>query len=113
MVKQEYTNTRDLTYSRWHRTLPDKCYCMDLDWIEWRSGRGIIAVIETKDYRARGISNFQKNIMLDIATAIGVPAIFVKFNFDVNPPTFLLEHLQSGKRKNMTEEQYRKWLIDL
>jgi len=113
MVKQEYSGTRDLTYSRWHRTLPDKCYCMDLDWIEWRAGKGIVAVIETKDYRSRGIGRFQKEVMLIIANALKVPAIFVKFRFDISPAIFCLEHLQSGKKKNMTESEYRDWLTNI
>jgi hypothetical protein len=118
MVKQEYTGSRDLSYSKWHRTLPGYCYALDLDWIEFRNKNDkfperIVAVIETKDYRARGIGVFQKKVMLMIGNALKVPAVFVKYNFDVNPPIFELEHLQSGKKKNMTEVQYKKWLSGL
>lgn len=51
-VKKERTNSRegDLKYSKWHRKLPYNCYMMNLDCIEWRADRGIVAFIETAFY---------------------------------------------------------------
>lgn len=31
MARQEVTGTRDLSFSRWHRTLPDDCTWIDID----------------------------------------------------------------------------------
>lgn len=47
MVGEERTNQRASDYSHWHRTLPNLCYMIDFDSVEWRSDRGIVAVIET------------------------------------------------------------------
>lgn len=46
MVKPEVTGNRDLTYSRWHRTIGDAFYMIDLDCVEWRGERGVVALIE-------------------------------------------------------------------
>lgn len=47
MVNEERHNSRDLRYSNWHRTLPNFCYAIDFDFVEWRKDRGIVAVLET------------------------------------------------------------------
>ena len=46
MVKPDFTQKRDLTYSLWHRTIGEPYYMIDLDSVEWRGDRGIVAFIE-------------------------------------------------------------------
>lgn len=111
-VKQEKYGIRDLTYSAWHRTLSAKCYGMDLDFLEFRNGK-IKAVFELKHWRNSEMSDFEKKIIMQVATALKVPAILVKYNFDIEPYQFKLTHLQSGKTKTMSEFEYREWLENL
>jgi len=47
MVRQEQSFKRPSIYSEYHRTLPNWCYTIDVDWLEWRNNRGIVAFIET------------------------------------------------------------------
>ena len=49
MVKEETTGGRPSNYSLWHRTLPKKCYVMDIDWVECREGFIPKALIETSE----------------------------------------------------------------
>ena len=81
MVKPERTGERDLTYSRWHRTLGDPYYMIDLDSVEWRSEKGIVAVIETARFEAMVYKKeFQLKVLRELAERIGVPGFLVLYN---------------------------------
>jgi len=80
MTKQEYSGFRDLTYSRWHRTLPSFCLTTNIDWVEVRNNDEIAAIIEDKDDRSRGIGIWQAKVMQKIANNLGVPFYVVFHN---------------------------------
>jgi hypothetical protein len=89
MVKQE-KNPEYFThniYSKWHRTLSEKCYMYDLDAVEVRSGRGIVAIIETKTQYPNsrstvGIYKNQEEVYTQIAKGINVPFYFIRIYCD-------------------------------
>lgn len=89
MVKQE-KNPEYFThsiYSKWHRTLSEKCYMYDLDAVEVRSGRGIVAIIETKTQYPNsrwgiGIPPNQEKVYSQIAKGINVPFYFIRIYCD-------------------------------
>lgn len=85
MVKEEQTGERDLTYSRWHRTLPNYCYMVDLDAIEWRIERGIVAFIELAKSQAIVYKKkFQLKVIQELAKKSGVPAFLVLYNDELS-----------------------------
>ena len=84
MVKPEHTGKRDLTFHRWHRTLPPDCYMVDLDCIEWRSEKGIVALIELARHTAIVYKKkFQCKIIKELATKAQIPAYLVLYNGDL------------------------------
>jgi len=50
LPKPEFTKLRDESYNLWHRTIGDTYYMIDIDSVEWRSQKGIVAFIETALY---------------------------------------------------------------
>lgn len=96
MSKQEKLGVRASEYSQWHRTLGDGCYGVDLDWVEYRANRGIVALIDVTGNlkNEEHIINskkmiwdrteIQREILETIAKALGVPAYFVIHTTDLN-----------------------------
>jgi len=107
-VKKEYTNNRNLEYSLWHRQLPFFCYAMDLDWIEWRNNRGIVALIETK--KSGYLSDFQRKVYLELADKINVPVYFVKYN---NLDCFEVLDLKTNEKRILNELEYKEFIQSL
>jgi len=76
MSRQERWGTRDLTYSRWHRTLPDDITYIDLDGVEYcQRCYKILALVETaqdvgQEYKAttvlRRVAEGHKDMPLGI-----------------------------------------------
>ena len=119
MTKPEYSNKRPLRYSQWHRTLSDKCYVTNIDWIEVR-GDEIKAVIEEKSLRSDQkpyLSNFQKTTMLKIADALSVPCYVVYHNLEtqVNEGKFdfILVNLRTQETQVFNNEEYKKFIEKL
>ena len=118
MVRQEETNQRDLTYSHFHRTLPDFCYMIDLDSIEWRAGRGVVALIETaKNVALVYRKKFQLKIIRELAQKIGAKGFLVLYNeeltmFEVYD---LLSHEDWAKcdKQYMNKEDYITFIKNL
>ena len=78
MVREERHNRRDLRYSKWHRdNLPNYCYATDLDWIEWRPDKGIVAFVETKIGWDTPITSFQEKVFAELEEKSGVPVFVV------------------------------------
>jgi hypothetical protein len=120
MVKPELTGQRDLAYSKWHRTLPNYCYMIDLDSVEWRNGRGVVALIET----CRGTAvaykkKFQLRVLKEIALKLQVPCYLVIYHYtDGEIKTFDVYDLLNGEfpncpRLRMNERQYRNFIQKL
>lgn len=111
MVRPEHTFNRDLRYSQWHRNrLPSDCYCSDLDWIEWRNGRGIVAFIETKANKGR-VSDFQRKIFLELEERLGIPFFVVHYNDDLTE--FMVMRLSDNFTDVFDEAGYIAWLSNL
>jgi len=122
MTKPEKSYDRDLSYSQWHRTLSDKCYMVDIDGIEVRFHsleRKIVAVIETRDYRASKLPQWRIDTLIDLANGVKAPAFIIRHNCcqqfngvlsHKNSFRFNILHLQSKTKKTMTETEYRNFL---
>ena len=87
-TRAETTGTRPSTWSRWHRhALPAWAFSCDVDCLEIRAGRGIVAVIETGEVdglpteaRLRAIAkskSLQLRAIEEIGAALAVPRWFV------------------------------------
>ena len=121
MSKPEYTHNRytEITYNNWHRTLPDRCYATNLDWLEFRIKSGKltpVAVIEEKDDRSNGIGKFQTDIMVQVAKSLGVPALVVYHNFNYAPKDqwkLTVKNLIKNIEMEMTANEWRLALEDL
>lgn len=111
MTKPEFTNNRDLRYSHWHReALPGWCYATDLDWIEWRSDKGIVAFLETK-MNGR-LSPFQQKVYAELERITGIPAFYV--SYDKQLTVFTVTRISDGSSVGIfNEEEYVAWITGL
>ena len=85
MSREERTGVRDLTLSAWHRSLPDLCTCIDLDFLEYcNKCRAPLALIET----ARGHHNQIKptTVLKALAEHAGLRAYLVLYDIDETAP---------------------------
>lgn len=127
MTKPEFTGHRDLSYNRWHRRLGPEYYMIDLDCVEWRNGRGTVAIIErtcyTRKYSIEQILEFKKfqlKVTAEIAQARRVPAFLVLYEKDHNNTpmafhvfTINIETAEPHFLSEMTEQQYAEFLRSL
>lgn len=75
-------------FNFWHRRrLSEDCWMTDLDCIESREGRGVVAIIETKGRHGR-LSFHQKMVFTEMSEKLGVPFYYVKYHTDdeMKPP---------------------------
>lgn len=106
MVKREFTGKRDPAYSLWHRTIGAP-YCMiDLDSVEWRADRGIVAFIEVTRFVPDGkfsqadiLNRKQFEVMLldELQRKHKAPAYIVFYTFDLS--TFWIYTIENGSPK--------------
>lgn len=108
------------SYSEFHRTI-DKCYCIDIDCIEWRPGRGIVAIICTtgnlvdnghiinsKPYIWKR-TELERKIASEMSAKMNVPAYYVIHSKDLS--TFHVHYLPNiDQYAVMDQEQYRIWI---
>jgi hypothetical protein len=120
MVKPEFINERDLSYSKWHRLLPSRCYATNLDWIEYRYVNNVLKIVALIEEKSAGgtISESQKSVMQQISKAINVPAYVVYHDcckcLNHNKQwKFLREDLNTGDGVLMNEVEYKSWLVNL
>lgn len=124
MSKPENTGVRPSEYSAWHRTLGNGCYAVDIDWAEYRIGRGVVALIAAtgrlKD--ERHIINSKKFIwkrteieravMTEISGLSRIPAFFVIHTEDLS--VFHVHELPDiTKFKSMNNEEYSDFIKEL
>ena len=121
MIRPEYSNKRDLTYSKFHRTLGYQCYAINLDWIEYRrkgGGYKIVCIIEDKDSRANVSKWMEKksSVFMMIADALDVPAYLVLHNcIEENAAKpeiwkFKVINLKQKKEKIFNKVEYQKFI---
>lgn len=106
MVKREFTRKRDLTYNDWHRTIGNPYCMMDLDCVEWRADRGIVAFIEVTRFVPEGkfsqseILNrkqFEITVLDELQRKFKVPAYIVFYTHDLS--TFWIYTIENGSPK--------------
>lgn len=96
MSKQEKLGIRPTEYDYWHRTFGYEYFCVDLDFVECRRDRGIVALIDVTGNMndephlincKRFIwkrTELQRKVLLDISEALKVPAYFVLHTKDLS-----------------------------
>ncbi len=121
-VKQEKICKRPSEYSLWHRSLGREYLTADLDYVEYRIGRGIVALVDvTGEMEDEGHmfnskkyiwarTQMQRTILLTISKALGVPAFFVLHTKDLK--LFHVYDLSDTGEKpmRMTIEEYTNFI---
>jgi hypothetical protein len=116
-TKTEKTGERNSDYSLWHRSLGAAFLAVDIDFVEYRQNRGIVAFIAVTGRLndEKHIMNSKKfiwkrtaverKIMLELSLKTGVPAFFTIHNNDLSlfHVHNLAEDLSDFKRMNQKE----------
>lgn len=124
-TKSEKTGNRPDEYSLWHRTLGPEYYSVDIDYVEYRKERGIVAFIATSGEceDERHIINSKKyiwertklerDILNQLANKFGVPALFVIHTKGLT--IFHVHDINQGLRsyKSMDKNQYETFIKSL
>jgi hypothetical protein len=110
LTKPEITGVRDLRYSLWHRTIGPEVYATDLDFIEWRNGRGVVALIEAKQGRGR-LSDFQRKVFCELSQRAKIPFYVVRY--DETMTRFTVMRLPDNYADELSKEEYVDWLKKL
>ena len=84
---------------------------MDIDSVEWREGRGIVAFIETADIHSTYDRSWQFEVLRELSERTGIPAYFVRH--DQECTVFLVRRIGEKGFWFMTREQYLKFLKEL
>jgi len=96
------------SYNKWHwQNLPSWCYMIDLDSIEFRPNRGIVAIIETRSTDTY-LNKFQYEIVTRIARLLNVPAYLVRHSLDLK--MFKVKNLVTDEEKELNEGDYINFL---
>lgn len=108
------------SYSEFHRTI-DRCYCIDLDCIEWRENRGVVALICTTgrlndNFHINNSKPFiwkrtelERKIVSEMSEKTGVPAYYVIHDKDLS--TFHVHKLPNKEEfVVLNREEYRIWI---
>jgi len=118
--KREGTGIRSLAYSKFRRGLQDpntptseRLYMTDIDDLEWRKDRGIVAFIETKHGKA-GINTWQARVLRELSELTRRPSYLVAYQTDdpdeENIVSFEVTNLASNIAVSMTRAEYRSFL---
>ena len=123
MVKREFSGKRDLTYNKWHRTLGNPYYMMDVDCVEWRSGRGIVAIIERTLHYPEGkysqqdiigFKQFEIIVMTELSEKLQVPAYLVLHNLDLTRfDVYRIKEETATFWRTMNHEEYGIFIRNL
>lgn len=124
-TKMEKIGERNSDYSAWHRTLGPEFLAVDIDFVEYRKERGIVAFIAVTgrlndDKHILNSKRFiwkrtqvERNILIDLSNKTGLPAYFVIH--DTNLSIFhvhdLSESLDTFKR--MSQDEYGEFIKNL
>ena len=105
-IKQEKTGIRPSEYSKWHRELGPEFLAVDIDYVEYRNDKGIVALIDVTGNMEdeRHIINskqyiwnrtvVQRKILSHLSKTLGVPAYFVLHTKDLK--TFHIHDLNKN-----------------
>jgi hypothetical protein len=85
---------------------------MDIDFVEWREGRGVVALIETAELGSSHDKRWQLMVLKDLADRAGVPAYFVKYSADCS--LFLVRAIGEDESfRKMNRSQFRRFMEKL
>jgi len=115
VVKPEFTGSRwgEEVISYWHRALGEAYSCSNIDFVEWREGKGIVGVFEYK-HGFPEVENFKKSVQFKILSELEeklkVPTLLcyykttppVKLNLD-EAVELLSKHEQKDKNRILRE----------
>ena len=123
MVKPEFTGKRDLTYNLWHRTVGDQYYMLDVDCLEWRNGRGIVAIIERGLYNSESnyskeaiirFKRFELKVVTELSQKLKVPAYLTFYNIELSEfDVYQIQSEQALHFKKMNVEEYSNFIRNL
>ena len=110
----------DADYSQMHRSI-NGAYVTDIDQVEWREGRGIVAIlcitgnlndsnhINNSKSRIWERTRFERMIVTEIARRINVPAYYVIHTKDLS--CFQIHNLSDlSEYTQLNQEEYKMWL---
>lgn len=124
-VKEEHTGYRTSDYSLWHRTLGKEYLSLDIDFVEYRSGRGIVAIMavtgncndenhikNSKKYIWKR-TTIERDILISLASGINCPAYYIIHDNDLSVFHVhnLLEDLNDFTPMN--KDQYAEFIKNL
>lgn len=123
--KQERKGSRPPAYSIWHRTLSAKCLAVDVDFVEYRNGRGIVGIFavtgECNDENHINNSkrfiwrrtNVERKVMVELSQKVGCPAYYVIHDNDLT--VFHVHDLSNNLETftRMDREQYSNFIEGL
>ncbi len=94
-TKTEKTGQRNSAYSLWHRSLGAESLAVDIDFVEFREGKGIVAflavtgecvdenhIINSKKY-IWDRTKLERKILITLSVKVNVPSYFVIHNNDL------------------------------
>jgi hypothetical protein len=123
MSQQEVSGVRPCDYSVWHRSLGDRYYAIDVDLVEYRIGRGIVALfgitgnLNDEEHLKNSLpmifsrSDMEFKVLKELALGVGVPAYFVVHTIDMN--LFYVYTLNSQQFQKFNGEQYANFIKEL
>jgi hypothetical protein len=110
----------DADYSQMHRTISG-AYAIDIDQVEWRADRGIVAIICTTGNlndkyhilnakpRIWERTKFERMIATEIASKLNVPAFYVIHTKDLS--CFHVHNLANiSEFTELSQESYKIWV---
>ncbi len=101
---------RDLRYNNWHKEkLPTSCFALDIDLIEFRAGRGPVAVTEIKNENEI-IKPWQNNILREISERMGIPAYLIIHKDLI---FFKVINLKTNETRIFGEDEYIEFVKNL
>lgn len=124
-TKQEKIGGRPSKYSEWHRTLGAAFSAVDIDYVEYRKDRGIVALIDvtgnmvdeghivnSKKFIWRR-TDVQRRVLSTISKALNVPAYFVLHTEDLS--VFHVHDLGGDLTnfKKMSKQEYETFIKSL
>lgn len=116
MVREEQHNSRSQSWSRWHRqNLPNSCYMSDLDDVEWRPGRGIVAFLEIK-HPGDNLTEWQEKRFLPDLAKLGKPVFVLVFPAELPAPFTVWRVHEDGRFEDLgifTEDEFSAWMTKL
>jgi hypothetical protein len=121
-TKTEKTGERNTDYSLWHRQLSPQFFAIDIDFVEYREDRGIVAVlavtgrckdekhiVNSKKYIWKR-TKLERKILVEFSEKLTIPAYFVIHDDSLS--IFHVHNLNKELTKftKMNEKEYAEFI---